>query len=109
MSYVFFDLEWNQGYPRNEAEKIDEIIQIGAYRLDSWQEEGVPFSAYVRPSIHRKLHHQVKKMLPLDQARLKKAAPFKDVAADFFRWCGENPVFYTWGTSDARVLDSNLC
>lgn len=109
MSYVFFDLEWNQGYPRNEAEKIDEIIQIGAYRLDNWQADGVLFSAYVRPSIHRKLHHQVKKMLPLDQAQLKKAAPFQKVAADFFAWCGEHAVFFTWGTSDARVLDSNLC
>lgn len=109
MSYVFFDLEWNQGYPRSEAEKIDEIIQIGAYRLDRWQADGAAFSAYVRPSIHRKLHHQVKKMLPLDQARLRKAASFKEVAADFFQWCGDEAVFYTWGTSDARVLDSNLC
>lgn len=109
MSYVFFDLEWNQGYPRNEAEKIDEIIQIGACRLDSWQEEGEPFSAYVRPSIHKKLHHQVKKMLPLDQNKLKKADPFKKVASDFFDWCGENAQFFTWGTSDARVLDLNLC
>lgn len=109
MSYVFFDLEWNQGYPRNEAEKIDEIIQIGAYRLNDWQDPGTPFSAYVRPSIHKKLHHQVKKMLPLDQAKLKKAGSFKQVAADFFRWCGEGAVFYTWGTSDARVMDTNLC
>lgn len=109
MSYVFFDLEWNQGYPRNEAEKIDEIIQIGACRLDSWQGEGTPFSAYVRPSIHKKLHHQVKKMLPLNQSQLKRAEPFRAVAADFFRWCGPEPVFFTWGTSDARVLDSNLC
>lgn len=109
MSYVFFDLEWNQGYPRNEAEKIDEIIQIGACRLDNWQADGVPFSAYVRPSIHKKLHHQVKKMLPLDLARLKKADPFREVASDFFSWCGEGALFFTWGTSDARVLDSNLC
>jgi len=109
MSYVFFDLEWNQGYPRNEAEKIDEIIQIGACRLDSWQEEGKPFSAYVRPSIHKKLHHQVKKILPLDQNRLKKADPFKKVAADFFHWCGAGASFFTWGTCDARVLDLNLC
>lgn len=109
MSYVFFDLEWNQGYPRSEAEKIDEIIQIGAYRLDNWQDQGTPFSAYVRPSIHKKLHHQVKKMLPLDQARLKRAGMFQQVAGDFFRWCGGDAVYFTWGTCDARVLDTNLC
>lgn len=109
MSYVFFDLEWNQGYPHSEADKLDEIIQIGAYRLDSWEDRGEAFSAYVRPTIHKKLHHRVKKMLPLDQKELNKAAPFKKVIREFFRWCGEEPVFFTWGGCDARVLDMNLC
>lgn len=109
MSYVFFDLEWNQGYPRSEAEKIDEIIQIGAYRLPDWEEDGTAYSAYVRPSIHKKLHHQVKKMVPLDQPKLKRAGNFRQVAAEFFRWCGKDAVYFTWGTCDARVLDTNLC
>lgn len=109
MSYVFFDLEWNQGYPHGEANKLDEIIQIGAYRMDSWEDQGTPFVAYVRPSIHKKLHHRVKKMLPLTQEDLEKANPFRRVIRDFFRWCGDDPVFFTWGSCDARVLDTNLC
>ncbi|MCC8064170.1 MAG: exonuclease domain-containing protein [Clostridiales bacterium] len=109
MSYVFFDLEWNQGYPRSEADRLDEIIQIGAYRLDSWQDEGAAFSAYVRPTIHKKLHHHVKKLLPLELSDLKKADSFQTVIQDFFRWCGPDPQFFTWGNSDARVLDMNLC
>ena len=109
MRTVFFDLEWNQGYPRSEADKIDEIIQIGAYRLQDWQDHGDAFSAWVKPSIHKKLHHQVKKLVPLEQAQLKHAGSFRKVAGDFFRWCGEDAVFFTWGTCDARVLDTNLC
>lgn len=109
MSYVFFDLEWNQGYPHCEADKLDEIIQIGAYRLDSWEDKGTPFSSYVRPTIHKKLHHRVRKILPLNQKELSHAEPFKKVIRDFFRWCGHEPVFFTWGGCDARVLDMNLC
>ena len=109
MSYVFFDLEWNQGYPRSEAEKIDEIIQIGAYRLHDWQDSGDAFSAWVKPGIHKKLHHQVKKLVPLEQADFKHAKPFRKVAGEFFRWCGQDARFFTWGTCDARVLDTNLC
>ena len=108
MSYVFFDLEWNQGYPHGEADKLDEIIQLGAYKLEDWQAEGEAFSAYVRPSIHKKLHHRVRKMLPLDQKELFRADRFPDVITDFFDWCGEDAVFFTWGPSDARVLDLNL-
>ena len=109
MSYIFFDLEWNQGYPHSPEERLDEIIQIGACRLDSWEGKGVPFSAYVRPTIHRSLHHRVKKILPLNQKELRRAEPFRKVIRDFFRWCGPDPVFFTWGDCDARVLDMNLC
>ena len=109
MSYIFFDLEWNQGYPHTPEERLDEIIQIGACRLDSWEGKASNFSAYVRPSIHRSLHHRVKKILPLDQKELRRAEPFRKVIRDFFRWCGPDPVFFTWGDCDARVLDMNLC
>ncbi len=108
MSYVFFDLEWNQGYPRSEADKLDEIIQIGAVKLEDWQAEGEMFSAYVRPSIHRKLHHQVRKMLPLNLDELFRAGCFPEVIRSFFDWCGEDARFFTWGPSDAKVLDLNL-
>lgn len=108
MSYVFFDLEWNQGYPHSEADKLDEIIQFGAYQLEEWQAEGEAFSAYVRPSIHKKLHHRVRKMLPLDQKELFRAQRFPEVVACFFDWCGPEPTFFTWGPSDARVLELNL-
>ena len=108
MSYVFFDLEWNQGYPRSEADKLDEIIQFGAYQLKDWQAEGVAFSAYVRPTIHKKLHHRVRKMLPLDQKDLLRAQRFPEVADTFFHWCGPDARFFTWGPSDAKVLDLNL-
>ena len=109
MSYVFFDLEWNQGYPHSEEDRLDEIIQIGACRLDTWESESDTFSAYIRPAIHKKLHHRVRKMLPLKMETLRRAEGFRTVVRRFFRWCGPNPVFFTWGNSDMRVLDMNLC
>lgn len=109
MSYIFFDLEWNQGYPHSIEDKLDEIIQIGACRLEQWDSQPEPFSCYVRPTIHKKLHHRVRKMLPLDMDTLKQAEGFRAVARKFFQWCGGTPVFFTWGNSDIRVLDMNLC
>ncbi len=108
MKCVFFDLEWNQGYPRSEAERLDEIIQIGAWKLEDGAAEGEGFSAYVRPTVHRRLHHRVRKMLPLEQTEMLRASRFPEVIHRFFRWCGEDAVFFTWGPSDARVVDLNL-
>lgn len=109
MSYIFFDLEWNQGYPHSVEDKLDEIIQIGACRLEQWDSRQESFSSYVRPAIHKKLHHRVRKMLPLDMTTLKRAEGFRTVARKFFQWCGSDPIFFTWGNSDIRVLDMNLC
>ena len=109
MSYIFFDLEWNQGYPHSIEDKLDEIIQIGAYRLEQWDSQPEPFLHCIVPTIHKKLHHRVRKMLPLDMDTLKQAEGFRAVARKFFQWCGSTPVFFTWGNSDIRVLDMNLC
>lgn len=83
MSYVFFDLEWNQGYPHSEEEKLDEIIQIGACRMEDWEGKVESFSAYIRPTIHKKLHHRVRKMLPLKMETLRRAEGFRAVAGVF--------------------------
>lgn len=109
MSYIFFDLEWNQGYPHSAEDKLDEIIQIGACRLTQWDSPSESFSCYIRPAIHKKLHHRVRKMLPLDMETLKQAEGFRPAVRKFFQWCGPEPVFFTWGNSDMRVLDMNLC
>lgn len=109
MSYIFFDLEWNQGYPHSIEDKLDEIIQIGACRLEQWDRPaGALLLLRPAPTIHKKLHHRVRKMLPLDMDTLKQAEGFRAVARKFFQWCGSTPVFFTWGNSDIRVLDMNL-
>jgi len=114
MNYIVFDMEWNQPYPgerllyKNNACLNNEIIQIGAVKLDESCEITDTFSMNIKPSVIKKLNHNVKKLTGIDESLLNDAENIKAVAEKFRRWCGEDFVFITWGYDDMGVLGGNL-
>lgn len=112
MNIIVFDLEWNQ-CPYGEAGAHPrlpfEIIEIGAVKLNEKLEKTGEFRRLVRPKLYPKLHHVIRDMLSYTAADLKRdGVPFPEACGEFRSWCGENPVFCTWGTSDLYCLQSNM-
>ena len=108
MAIIVLDLEWNQGFPETPEQKFNEIIQIGAVRLDTWGAEPAVFSEWVRPLYHRALHYRVRELVPVDRKALRSAPNFFKVLKSFQAWCGPDTQFVTWGTEDLRVFHENL-
>lgn len=108
MAIIVLDLEWNQGFPSTPDQKFNEIIQIGAVRLDTWDAEPTVFSQWVRPMFHRALHYRVRELVPVDRKTLRSAPNFFQVLKSFQSWCGNDAQFVTWGTEDLRVFHENL-
>ena len=107
MSDIVFDMEWNMGYPRPEEPHFDEIIEIGAAKVENGEIVST-FKEYIRPSIHRVIHHHVRKLLPFTKNELKNAPDFRTVIRQFKDWCGPDARLISWGNSDISVLQSNL-
>ncbi|MDO4620865.1 MAG: 3'-5' exonuclease [Lachnospiraceae bacterium] len=111
MSYIVFDLEWNQcpdGKEFEDAALPFEIIEIGAIKLNEQKELADTFHALIRPRVYPKLHYQIKKVIGLREEELKNGCSFEEAAEAFLAWCGEKPVFCTWGTLDLTELQRNL-
>ncbi len=108
MAIVVLDLEWNQGFPATPEQKFNEIIQIGAVRMDTWDSEPVVFSQWVRPMYHRALHFRVRELVPVEKKTLRNAPNFFQALNKFRSWCGEDVQFVTWGAEDLRVFHENL-
>jgi inhibitor of KinA sporulation pathway (predicted exonuclease) len=108
MAIIVMDLEWNQGFPATPEQKFNEILQIGAVRLETWDSEPEVFSQWVRPMYHRALHYRVRELVPVDKKLLRNAPNFFQVLSKFRAWCGEDAQFITWGTEDLRVFHENL-
>lgn len=111
MNYIVFDLEWNQ--PVNEksisaSKGIFEIIEIGAVKLDDNRNIISEFSRIVKPQIYKKLNWHIQKMLKITMQDLMKGDTFPLVMKEFLNWCGEEPVFLSWGSQDLTELQHNM-
>lgn len=111
MNYIVLDLEWNQ-CPTGKTDEIPhfpfEIIEIGAVRLDANHNIIDCFQEVVKPSVYTSLHYKTKEIVSLRAIDLASARLFSDVITDFFKWCGDNPEFCTWGPADLTELQRNL-
>ena len=59
MDFIIMDLEWNNTYARKTKGFINEIIEIGAVKLDENLNFKDKFSCLVRPQIGKKLRGSV--------------------------------------------------
>ena len=56
------DLEWNTAFSKQYDRYINEIIEIGAVKLDENRKVVSTFSSFVRPQIEKKLRSRVKNL-----------------------------------------------
>ena len=116
MDYIVLDMEWNQPWPGSpSARKVlpvqirGEIIQIGAVRVTEDQTVADEFQVLIRPKFYRSLNRRVSKLTGIKESRLKaEGIPFPEAMEQFQAWCGEDPVFLTWGFDDIAILRENL-
>lgn len=111
MHYIVLDLEWNQS-PTGKSGEVPhlpfEIIEIGAVRLNESFEVIDRFQEVIHPSVYLSLHHKTREIISLRSIDLENARSFPAVVFDFLSWCGESPVFCTWGPSDLKELQRNM-
>ena len=62
MSIVFLDLEWNNAYSKIHQRFVNEIIEIGAVKLDDEYNEIDRFDIIIRSQITKKLGGRFKNL-----------------------------------------------
>lgn len=115
MNYVVVDLEWNQAMSSKSSvfNKLPihlrgEIIEIGAVRLNDDMSLGEEFTVDVKPIYFRRMHGTVKKLTGFSTERLANGLPFRDAFEKFRDFCGNNPIFLTWGCDDRGIMEQNI-
>lgn len=107
MNYIIYDLEatcWENHPP----EMVQEIIEIGALKINSYGEVESAFNDFVRPVLHPNLTEFCRNLTTIDQITINRASTFPDVVEDFQDWAGvfdgEDCLFCSWGSFDKRML-----
>lgn len=108
MNYIIMDLEWNNSYMKSAEKFINEIIEIGAVKLDENLNTVSTFSELIKPVVSKKLRSRIKNLTHITNEDVRHGRPFKDVITDFKNWVGEDALIMTWGDTDIRTLQTNF-
>lgn len=108
MTCIIMDLEWNGAYTRKTNGFFNEIIEIGAVKIDDRLEQTDTFHAVIKPVVSRKLTTLVKDLTGIEAEELEDGESFSHAAARLRRWIGDpQAVIMTWSTTDLMVLLEN--
>ena len=106
MNFIIYDLEatcW-EGRPPS---KVQEIIEIGAVRLNRYGEYEGSFSRFIKPILNPTLSAYCMELTSIEQKNVSRAAGFESVIEDFQDWAEvfeEEYVLCSWGSFDRKML-----
>ncbi len=107
MNFIIFDLEatcW-EGRPPTV---VQEIIEIGAFKLDNYGDVKGSFNSFIKPVIHPQLSLFCHKLTSISQLDINRAYTFPKVIERFTDWIGvddgEDYLLCSWGGFDKRML-----
>ena len=102
------DLEWNNSYMKSAQRFVNEIIEVGAVKLDENLNTVGTFSEIIKPVLSKKLRSRIKNLTNISNDDIKSGKPFSKVISDFEKWVGDNAVVLSWGDTDIRTLLTNM-
>ena len=109
MQYIILDLEWNGAWSKRTGRYFNEIIEIGAVRLDEERRVVDEYQALIRPRVSGKLTTLVSDLTSITDQELKSGTTFCRAMERFGRWVGEaQNLVMTWGNTDLLVLVENF-
>ena len=109
MNYIFLDLEWNNAFSKKHKKFINEIIEIGAVKLDENLNEIDSFSILISSQLTKKLRGQFKQLTNISNEEMKAGVSFKQAVTEYTNWANASEaIIFTWSNSDLYALLENL-
>ena len=89
MNYIIFDLEWNNAYNYSVGKFTNDIIEIGAVKLDEKLNIVDSFKQLVRPDGFKKLSSRCKNLTKITNDEInQEGISFKKSITEFAAWGG---------------------
>lgn len=119
MTQIIYDLEFNTAYKidhltrrllKGDAhpECPQEIIEIGAVKLDEAGDILDTFQMMVKPKLYHKMHPKIRQKTKITMDQLETGLPFSEAVEAFREWIdAEEPVMGSWGIDDHQEFMRN--
>lgn len=107
MKYIVLDLEWNSAYYKPQGRFINEIIQIGAVKLNEEFVVEDTFQVYIKSQIVKKLSNRTINLTGITNEQMNSGISFRDAVVKYNTWAGDNSITMTWSDSDLYAIVEN--
>lgn len=109
MNYIVLDLEWDSVYYTTEHRFINQILQIGAVKLNESFELIDSFDVTVCSALSKRVTGRFSTLTGITSEKMRAGIPFEEAVLRYNRWAGEDTVTLTWSTSDLFAIYENQC
>lgn len=109
MEYVIFDLEWDSIFYKKEKRFINQILQIGAVKLNDEFNIIDRYEATVRSAISKKVSNRFAELTGITTEKMLEGMPLCEAVKGFNEFSKNAEVTMTWSDSDLHTIVENEC
>ena len=107
MKYVIFDLEWDSVFYKPEKRFVNQILQIGAVKLDEKFNVVDEYTEIVHSDICDKVTGRFTELTGITGEMIKSVISLRDAVSGFNKFSKDCEVAMTWSDSDLHTIVDN--
>lgn len=107
MNYIILDMEWDSAYSTRHKRFINQILQIGAVKLNEQLDITDEFEVNIRSSFSKKVSGRFAKLTGITSETMLSGIPLDEAVSRYNKWIGDDTVTMTWSTSDLFSIIEN--
>ncbi|MBP3705713.1 MAG: hypothetical protein J6J13_00475 [Clostridia bacterium] len=107
MMYIILDLEWDNSYLPSKNRFINQILQIGAVKLNKDFEILDTFEATIKSSFTKRVSGRFSRLTGITNETMRSGIPLETAVKAYNEWIGTDTVTMTWSTSDLFSIIDN--
>ncbi len=107
MNYIILDLEWDSVFYKAEKRFINQILQIGAVKLNESFKIVDTFEVTVKSQISNRVTGRFARLTGITNEKMRAGMAFSDAVLKYNDWVGDGAITMTWSNSDLYTIMEN--
>lgn len=107
MNYVILDMEWDGAYHPLHKRFVNQILQIGAVKLNEKLDIVDIFDVIIRSSISKRVSGRFSELTGITKEIMRNGISLEAAVKQYNEWLGSDTVTITWSNSDLYTIIEN--
>ena len=107
MNYVILDMEWDGAYHKVHKRFVNQILQIGAVKLDEKFNIVDIFDVTIKSQISNRVSKRFTELTGITKEMMLGGISLQEAVKMYNNWLGNDTITITWSNSDLYTIAEN--